>query len=172
MDLEVVPDCDIAESEQFVERVNRADLAGQRQRENIRPGVVDVRAFGGKALHAQGIHLAVVSRGQKELGPVGEKLRSPAFIRLNMRNLVADHAVIGLAERGQGERVRRRAVEDKEHFAIRLENLAKQFCRAAGDRVVSVGREIPGIAFLQRLPRLRANPRGVVTGKGVAHGGQ
>jgi hypothetical protein len=64
----------------------------------------------------------------------------------------ADHAVIGLAQRGQRQRIGRRAVEHEEHLAIAGEQGAEGIGGAARPCVVAIG------------------DRGAVIGRG--HGGQ
>ncbi len=65
-----------------------------------------------------GRQLAVGAGGDQKLGSVREKLRGAAFVGLDMGGGRADHAVIGLAERGQRQRIGRRAVEGEEDLGV------------------------------------------------------
>ena len=76
------------------------------------------------------VELAIRAARREQLRAAGEELRRAAFIRLDMRMLVADDAVKRPAELREREAVRGRAVEDEEHLAIRLENLAHQIAHA------------------------------------------
>ncbi len=81
-----------------------------------------------------GVDLARGPLGQQQLGAVGKELGGAAFIGFDVGQFVTDDAVIALAERGQGQRVGRRAVEDEKHLAIRLEQFAQRVGRALRSR--------------------------------------
>ena len=73
--------------------------------------------------------------------------------------------MIGLAERGQRQRVGRGAVEDEVHFALGLKEAAKRVGRFGRPRVVAIRRHVPAIGGFHRLPRFGADSRVVVAGK-------
>src|ERR1043166_4668884 len=115
-----------------------------------------------RRLYLGEIELSVSASSRSKLRAAGEKLRSAAFIGLDMRLLVANDAVIRPAELSQGEGICGRSVEDEKGRAIRLENLAHPFGHAPGPFIIAVGSGPSRVRFGQSGPGLRANCRGVV----------
>ena len=117
------------------------------------------------ALDGLGLDFPVRARQQQDLGAVGEELRRAALGGLHVRQLVAEDAVIGLAERGQRKRVGRGAVEDEEHLAVGLEHVADQVGRLGRPGVVAIADFVALVGLGHSGECLRANPGIVVTGK-------
>ena len=101
----------------------------------------------------------------RTLRAVGEELRRAALGGLDVRLLVAEDAVVRLAERGQRKRIGRRAVEDEEHLAVGLEHVADQVGRLGRPGVVAIADFVALVGLGHRGERFRANPGIVVTGK-------
>ena len=117
-----------------------------------------------------GIKLPIWTLSNQHFRSVREKLRRAALIGFHMRNLRTNNRVITLAKRRQRKRIRRRAVENKKHLALRIEHLPNQIRRPRRKDIVTIPRRMPAICRLQRFPRLRANPRIIVRSKLPTHG--
>ena len=169
---EAVPFGEAGERLELIDRVDGAPFGGLGEREYARFRVVDVSALKDYALDLGGGEFALGAGGDEDLGAVGEKLRRAAFIGLDVRVVVADDAVIALAERGEGEGVGGGAVEDEEDVAVGLEHTAEQVAGAHGPFVVAVGREAAAVGLGQGGPGLRADAGGVVTGEDLVGGGR
>src|SRR6185437_6850253 len=100
MQRKAVPAAGLRYGAEFVDRVHGAHLSGLRDGDDAWLGIVDVLALGGQFADGLGSDLAVDRLRDKKLGTVGEKLRSATLVRLNVRSVRADYAVIALAERG------------------------------------------------------------------------
>jgi hypothetical protein len=111
------------------------------------------------------LRLPAIVRGGEQLRAVGEEFRRAAFVGLDMRRVRTDHAVIGLAERGQRQRVGGGAVEDEEHLAIGLEQPPEAVGRGLRPGIGAVGGGVAGIGRLHRGEGLRADPGIVVAGE-------
>ena len=114
--------------------------------------------------------LPVLAVDDQQLRAVGEELRRAAFVGLDVRQLVADDAVIRLAERRQRQGVGRRAVEDEEDFAIGLEQLAERIAGPLGERIVAIGGRVRALAARECVPGFGADAGVVVAGKLPAGG--
>src|SRR5438105_9679483 len=122
-----------------------------------------------RGFHFVQIELSVLSSRRNELRATREKLARTAFVVLNVRVLVTDHAVKWLAELRESERVRSRAVECEINIAIRLEQfphpVAYSFCpfiiTIGGDRLISV-------RFLEDGPGFRTQWRCIIASELVA----
>ena len=86
-----------------------------------------------------------------------------------MRLIGADDTVVGLAERGESERVGGSAVEDEVDFALGLKKLAESVGRFGGPGIVAVGGGVAAIGGLHGLPCFRADSRVVVAAKLLVH---
>ena len=115
-----------------------------------------------RRFHLRQVELPVGARDRKKLRAAGEKFRSAAFVRFDVRLLVANDAVIRPAKLCERQRVRRRSVEDEKHFAIGLEDLAHPLGDAPGPFVIAIGRGLFRVRFGESGPGFRANRRGVV----------
>jgi hypothetical protein len=143
--------------------VDRADFRRLRQRDDLRLRIMDVGAAGDELLDRVGRELAVPALRREQLRAAREELRAAAFVGLDMRQLVADHGVIRLAQRRQRERVGRRAVEHEEDFAVGLEQVADAVADLRGPRVVAIGGLVAArVGLDQRPQRFRADARVVV----------
>ena len=107
------------------------------------------------AMRADGVRrqLAVRRWRNQELRAVGEEFRRAAFVGLDMRRCRADDAVVGLAERGQRQRIGRGAVEDEEHLARAFELHAKGIRRPRRPLVLAIGRSLAAGSQLPSPPR-------------------
>ena len=126
---------------------------------------MNVRPLMHGAVDGLRVNLPVRARQQQDLGAVGEELRRAALGGLDVRLLVAQNAVIRLAQRGQRKRVGRGAVEDEEHLAVGLEYIANEVGRLLRPGVVAVADFVALVGLGHRGKRLRANPGIIVTGK-------
>ena len=87
-----------------------------------------------------GRELAVLTGRDQKLRAVGEEFRRAAFVGLDMRRRRADHAVIGLAQRGQRQRIGRGAVEGEEHLGIGFrKQLPERIRGALRPGIVAIG---------------------------------
>ena len=77
-----------------------------------------------RRLHFAQINLAVRAAGGNQLRSASIKFTRAAFVIFDVRVLMTDDAVKGLAKLCQGERIRGRSVEDKKNVAIDFEKLA------------------------------------------------
>src|SRR5204863_6447156 len=102
-----------------------------------------------------------------QLRAAGKKFRRPTFVRLTVRALVANDAVIRTAQMRERERVRGGAVEDEKDLAVLLKNLADTRDDAPSPSVVAVGNLGVSIRFRESSPRRRTNARGVIARKVV-----
>src|SRR6185295_3954795 len=102
---------------------------------------------------------------------VGKKFRRAALVGLDVRDLVTKNAVIGLAGRGERERVGSGAVEDEEDLTMRLEDLADQVGGAGGPGIVAVTDRMALIGFRQRCPGFGTDAGVIVAGKMAADSG-
>src|SRR6185503_6016700 len=95
-------------------------------------------------------------------------LRGAAFVHLDVREFMAEDAVITLAHRGQGEGVGGGAVKDKEHLAMSLENIPDQIGGLLSPTVLTVTGRMVLVRLGQGRPRFRTDPGVVVAGKMAA----
>ena len=84
------------------------------------------------------IDLAGGSSNQQQFGTAGEKFRRAAFVGLDVRLLVTNHAVKRLAKLGQGKGVGRGAVEDQIGLAISLEEVSNRFAQTPHPFIVTI----------------------------------
>src|SRR5262249_12318740 len=89
---------------EFVRRVNRTDFRSLGEREGARFRVMNVGAPGHGAFDRGGLDLPVLSRGQQDLRAVRKKFRRPALRNLYVRDLLAENAMVRLAERRERQR--------------------------------------------------------------------
>ena len=78
--------------------------------------------------------------------------------------------MIRLAHRGDGERVRGGAIEDKEHLGRALEHLADQVAGPGRPEVVAVASNAAGVCGGESLPSLGTHSCRVVAGELAAGG--
>jgi len=83
-----------------------------------------------------------------------KKIRGAALIGLDVRIVVADDAVVALAEGGEGEGIGAGPVENEEYLAVGLEHHAQQVARPHGPFIVAIRRQAAAMASVRR-PRLR-----------------
>src|SRR6266581_4276011 len=68
------------------------------------------------------VDLTICAVDQKQFRSAREKFRRAAFVGLNVRTLVTDHALERFAQLRERQRVRCRAGENKINIAVALEN--------------------------------------------------
>ena len=130
---------------------------------------MDVGAPFHRLLDARRRQPTVLARELEQLGAVAEELRRTAFIGLDVGHAVAEDAVVALGGMGESERVRGGAVEDEEHLARRLEDLADRVRRASGPLVVAVGGDVMGVGLGEGGPGF-GRDAGVVVGSEMSVG--
>src|SRR5207249_4427844 len=79
-----------------------------------------------------------LANGGSVLRAIGKELRRATLGYFHVRQFMTQNAVVGLAERRERKRVCRRAIEDEEYFAIRLEYFPNQIGGFFCPGVVSV----------------------------------
>lgn len=150
---------------QLVRAVHRTDLGGLGESHHARLRIVDILALESDVADRRRGQLADLGLRQQQLGAVGEELRRAALVGLDVGGLRADHAVVALAQRGQGQGVGGGAVEGEEHFAIGLEQLAEVVRSARGPLVVAIGALVAAVGFGHRRPGFGADTGIVVAGE-------
>lgn len=150
---------------EFVGRVDGADFSGVGNADGAGFWKMDVGAAGDGAFDGCGIDFAVVAGEKEDLHAVGEKLGRAAFVGFDMGEFMAEDAVIGLAEGGQGQGVRGGAVEDEEDFALSFENFAQGVGGFGGPLVIAVTDGVAGVGFGESGPGFRADAGVVVAGE-------
>src|ERR1051325_9440631 len=113
-------------------------FGGLGEAEGAGLGVVDVGAFVDGAFDRLRIKLSVRAVQEQDFAAVGKKLRGAALSHLHMGQLMAENAVVRLAEGGQRERIGGCAIEDEKHLAIGLEDFAAQVRGFVGPGVVAI----------------------------------
>src|SRR5438105_11372654 len=122
-----------------------------------------------RGFHFVQIQLSVFSSSWNQLGAPCKKFASAAFVIFDVGVLVTEHAVKWVAELGQSERVRSRAVECKINIAVRFEQfphpVAYSFCpliiTIRDDRLISV-------RFLEGGPGFRTQGGCIIASELVA----
>ena len=109
--------------------------------------------------------LPILAAGGQQFGSVGKEFRAATLVGLDVRDVVANDAVIALAERGECERVRCGTVEGEIDIAIGCEQFAQPVRNAAGPFVIAVGRRVVNVGVDQRLQGFRADSGVVIAGK-------
>ena len=169
--LEVAALGDRRDRAHLLDAIDRAQLGGLGQAHHLRLRVVDVVALGHQRFHRVRRELAEPRRGalgfaHQQLRAVGEELRPAAFVGLDVRHRAADHRVVALAQRGQRQRVGRRAVEDEIDVAVGLEELAQSFRDLLRPAVLAVGRLVAaGLRLHEPARGVRAHAGVVVAGE-------
>ena len=88
---------DVGHRSQFRQRIHRPHLGRLRQAEHVRLGIMNVRALVHRAVNGLRIDLSVRPRQQQNLGAISKELRRAALGGFDVRLLVAQNAVVGLA---------------------------------------------------------------------------
>ena len=151
--------------------IDRPDLCGLGQAERLGLGVVNIGPLGHQVFDTLRCQLAVLALPQKQLGAIGGVLRAAAFIGFNVGQLVADHAVKRLTDRGQGQRIGGSAIEHEVNVTVGIEQRPQAIRRLLRPAVLTVGRLIHPVGRLHGFPGLRAHTAVVVAGKllGLGH---
>jgi hypothetical protein len=89
----------------FIRRVNRSELRRLCDANGAHHVPVQLDLLRDEFFCLAQVDLSVIGFRQKQFGSPGIKLRSAAFVRLDVGALVTDHSVEGLAKLGQTERV-------------------------------------------------------------------
>ena len=165
MQPQAVPAAGVADSSDLVDRIDGREFGGLRDAHDAGLGIVDVATPLDGMRDPGGRELAAVAGKGEQLRAVGEKLRGPALIRFDVRDLVAEDRVVRLAHGGEGQRVGGRAVEHEKHLRRALEDLADEFAGPGRPRVVAVARLALLVGPRERFPRPGAHRGRVVTGE-------
>jgi len=139
--------------------------AGLGQADHAWLGVMDVLALQRDLANGSRRQLALLGPAEQQLGAVGEELRRAAFVRLDVGDVGADHAVVALAKGRQRQGIGRRTVEGEEHLAVGLEQCAEVISRAGCPLVVAVCPVVALIRPRHGFPGFRADAGIVVAGK-------
>ena len=126
---------------------------------------MDVGALVHGVFDGLGFDFPVRAWQQQDLGAVGKELGRAALGGLDVRQLVAEDAVVRLAERGQRKRIGRGAVEDEEHLAVGLEYVADQVGGLSGPGVVAIADFVALVGLGHGGEGFRANAGIIVAGK-------
>ncbi len=128
---------------------------------------MNVPPFLDDGLDGVGRELSIGAAREEKLRSVGKEFRRAAFVRFDMGDFVADHAVIALAKMRYCQCVCRGAGEAKENLAsIGFEKLPQKIGSARGPGVVPVARHVPGcVSGEKTCPGLRANAGLIVAGE-------
>ena len=156
---------DLRQRPQLVQRINRAQLRRLGQADHARFGIMNVRPPVDCMLDGLRVYLPVGARQQQQLGAIGEKLRAAALGGFDVRQFVAENAVVGLAQRRQRKRVGRRAVKDEKHLAVGLEDVANQVGRLVGPGIVSITDFVTLVGLRHGGEGFRTNTGIIVAGK-------
>ena len=152
------------EGAQLGEAVDLPRLGRLRDGDDAGLGEVDVGARGERPDGARR-QLAALRAGDEELRAVREEFGRAALVGLDMGRIGADHAVVGLAQGGQRQRVGGRAVEGEEDLALRLEQGAEGVSGARRPGILAIGGGVAAVGRLHRGPGLRADAGIVVAGE-------
>ena len=147
----------LRESTQILDGVDAACFRGLTDGDGTRLRVMNVRSTGSDQVHRGRREFPVVAFCSKELGTIGKKLGSTAFVGLHVGRLTADNRVVRLAERSQRQRIGRGAIEGKENLAVSLKHFPKSIGCSRGPGVVSVARDVAMIGGFHGGPRLRTD---------------
>ena len=170
MHLEAVASRHLYERSDLLDGVDGAELRRLRDRQRARLDVMHAAALGRQRVDRIRRQLRQRRVGGDDLGAAGEQRRRAGLVLLDVAQRVRDHGVIGPADLRQRQGVGRRAVEDEEHVAVRLEQLADTRARLLRPGVVAVaGHAALGVGADQRVERLRAYAGVVVGGELLGH---
>ena len=148
--------------------IKTAKLGWLRQAHHARFWIVDVRAPQDHAFDSGEVEFAIWPRRHQDLCSIGKELGCAALIRLDMRGLVTNNAMVAPTHRSQRERVGGRSIEDKIDITIGLEDLTNHVGRAGGMTILSVRGTATFIRVSKRLERFGTKPSRIVAGKVVS----
>ncbi len=154
----------------FCQRIDLTRLGRLGDRHDLWLGIVDIAATGRQRPYIFGKKLGVIGAGHQQFGAVGKEFRRAAFIGLDMGKRRTDDAVIGLAERGERQRIGGCAVEGKEHLALRTEQGTEAVRSAVGPFIVAISRNRTRIGLLHHIPDFGTDTGIIITGKLLGHG--
>src|SRR5436190_23841463 len=132
----------------FIRRANRSELRRLCDADGVHHVPVQLHLLREKFFCLAQVDLSVVAFRYKQFGSSCIKLRSTAFIGLDVGTLVTDYAVKRLAKLGETKRVCRSTGKHKINIAIDFENLPDAFANLRGPFVISVRGCITGIRLL------------------------
>lgn len=163
---------EVGEGAEFGGRVERAVLGGLSDGDGSGFGKVNAVTADESGGDGGGGEFAEGAGEREEFAAAGEKFGGAAFVGVNVGDLVAEDALVAVAEGGEGEGVGGGAVEDEEGFAVGFEDLPEELLRAGGRGIVTVGGDGVGIGGVERGEGFRADAGGVVAGeRGIVTGG-
>ena len=149
----------------LVRCVDRAHLRRLGQAESLGLGVVDITALGDQVLDALRGEFAIRPIAQKQLGAIGGIFWPAAFIRFDVCQFVADHAVEGLTDGGQCQGVGGGTIEYEVDIAVGIEQLAQTIGRAGGPDILAVGGLVHPVRLRHGRPGLGADSTVVIAGE-------
>jgi len=165
---EVVFSSDGGEGRNLVATVNRAPLRGLSERKHARFRVMDIGALEDDLFDRFGGEFPIGPAGGENLGAVGKELGCAAFVGLDVGKLMADHAVVALAEGGEREGIGGGAVKYEENLGVGfLEYFANEIAGANRPVVIAVGGQLPLVCRGEGGPSFGANAGRIVAGEEV-----
>ncbi len=156
---------------EFIGGVNGADLGGLGEADGTGFGIVDIGAAADHAFHGGGGDFAMVAGDGEEFGAIGKEFGRAAFIGVHVGEFVAQNAVVGLAEGGEGQGIGGGAVKHKKDFAAGLKQIANHAGGLGGPGIIAVGLFMAVIGGGEDGPGFGADPRIVIAGELAAAGG-
>src|SRR6266568_5412780 len=145
--------------------VHNAGFSRLRDGDHSRLWKMNILPLGRELVNGIRRELSTYTLCDQQLRTVRKELRCAAFIRLHVRSVATDYAMIGLAKRRQRKRIGRGPIEHEEKLAISFKKFPKGIRRARRPLIVTVGRRMTAICALHRSPCIRADTRVVVTCK-------
>ena len=114
------------------------------------------------------VDLTICAVDQKQFRSAREKFRRAAFVGLNVRTLVTDHALERLAQLCECQRVSCRSGQDKINIAVGLKDFTDSIAHARSPPVLAIRWREMCIGLLQCGPGLRTNRCDVIARKFMA----
>src|SRR5262245_7482674 len=153
----------------LIRSVNRSELRRLCNADGAHHVPMQLDLFRDELFCLAQVDLSAIRSREKQFSSPRVKLRSATFVSLNVRALVADHSVEGLAKLGQTERIRPGTGEHKINIAIDFENVPNAFTHLRSPFVLPIRGRIMSIRLFQCCPCLGTNRCSVITGKLVTN---
>src|SRR5437660_4613130 len=95
-----------------------------------------------RVLDGSGADFTVLALKQQDFGSVGKEFRRATLVALDVRELMAEDAVIGLAQRGERKGIGSRAIEDEKDLAFRFKYVTDQIRRFGSPGVIAIAAHV------------------------------
>ena len=151
----------------FLQRVDGAGLGRLRDADHGRLRAVHVAFAEGFQRTRDRLRrqLAVLAFDQHELGAMRVEFHRAAFVHRDMRMVVTDDRAVLRAERGQRQRIGRRAGHHREDRDVAFEDLRHGGLELRRQRIVAIGGHGAGIRGGEGLKDFGGGAIGVVAGE-------